>query len=267
MLQYDADGTALYGWIAWVDDATPQPGVLLFHTGAGPQDVFLRWRAVSLARMGYIALVADVFGDASGAAWTPRGKASLGVSHVAYNRTLRERRALAALMRLRRHPRVDPTRIAVMGWCFGGLAAFDLARISASARDVAVSGRASAPLGLRAIITFHGVLASCLAAPLTDGSAALSARVLVLAGEDDPFAGRADELTACADRLRAAGAAWEVKTYRHARHAFTNPGQTTEPDPDLDYDEEAAGAAWAAALDLLCETSVSTGCREHWAAS
>jgi len=55
------------------------PGMILFHTGAGPQDIFLRWKADSLineqttfGENGCVVLIADILGDDTGWAWRDR---------------------------------------------------------------------------------------------------------------------------------------------------------------------------------------------------
>jgi hypothetical protein len=51
------------------------PGLLFFHTGAGPNDVFLQWKADSLVTNddifpdGCVVFIADILGDDIGWAW------------------------------------------------------------------------------------------------------------------------------------------------------------------------------------------------------
>ena len=70
---YGGDPT-LYGRFVWGEGVTSsgrRPGVLLVHTAVGPHDLFLHWRAESLASLGYVVLIVDCLGDATGKGWDP----------------------------------------------------------------------------------------------------------------------------------------------------------------------------------------------------
>ena len=120
---------------------------MLAHTGAGPHDLFLHWRATALAAMGHVVFIADFFGDAAGDKWD-----SAAWEATKHTRVDLESAATAALEQLRSHPLVDKTRLVVMGYCYGGLPIFELLR--------------QAPNGLRGVISFHGVLPTCSSGPL-----------------------------------------------------------------------------------------------------
>jgi dienelactone hydrolase len=247
---YDASSSGtLYGEFFYSDDsaAAPdaaadggassgprRPGVVLFHTGAGPRDVFLHWRATSLAAAGFVVFVADMIGDAAGDKWD--GASWLASAPPAHNWTLG---ASAALRELRAHPRTDGSRLAAIGWCAGGLPVFDLLRAS--------------PAGLVAVVSFHGDLRRCIGAPFgrTD------TRALLAVGNADPFAGRPEDVDACTARLAHAGIRYQLATYGpDVVHAFSNPGQVHAPEgPSFRYDELAAMASWRAARALLCDAT------------
>ena len=55
----------LYG-DAYAPRAERAPVVVLFHTAAGPRDLFVQWHAEVLRARGYGVFVADLFGDARG---------------------------------------------------------------------------------------------------------------------------------------------------------------------------------------------------------
>ena len=92
-----------------------------------------------------------------------------------------QRRMHLALSQIRNQPEVDGTRIAAMGFCFGGLCVLDLAR---SGADV---------LG---VVSFHGLFGS----PGNTGGNRISARVLALHGWDDLMA-TPDQVIALADEI------------------------------------------------------------------
>src|SRR5207247_9649203 len=109
----------------------------------------------------------------------------------------------AALEQLKHDPRVDTTRIAAIGYCFGGAVVLDMAR-------------AGAPLA--AVATFHGALAT--KTPAQPGK--IKARILVLAGGADPFV-PPEQIDAFKREMQAAGARFDVIVYPGAKHGFTNP--------------------------------------------
>ena len=139
----------------------------------------------------------------------------------------------AALEQLKRDPHVDTTRIAAIGYCFGGGVVLGMARAGAD---------------LAAVVTFHGALAT--AAPAQPGK--VKARVLVLAGGADPFV-PPDQVEAFKREMQAAGAGFEVTTYPGAKHGFTNPDAATYGMPQLAYDAAADRESWAAMLKLFRE--------------
>lgn len=216
----------------------PRPGVLLVHTAVGPQDLFLRWRAEALASRGYIVLIADLLGDALGDGWDPEFAAPRRQVYVD-NRALLGRRMRAALEELKSLPNVDGTRLAAVGYCFGGRAVVDLLKI--------------APLeatGLRGVVSFHGVVDD-VDPPEVDTASASVGRTLLCHAESDPFVPR-PRLDACLESLSRIGCVWELQSFGGvAKHAFTNPAQALNPRREFGYDPIAERSSWAAAKRFL----------------
>lgn len=231
----DANGfVQLHGEYIWsARGPTKRPGVVIYHTAAGPRDVFLTWKATALAAMGFVAFIADSYGDANGDKWD-----ALAWRAGAHPEVDSRSAALLALEQLSTHELVDETRLVAMGWCAGGPPLFELLR--------------GTQTGLVAAISFHGVFhgRGCNATPLPHSST----RVLLALGNADPMAGRAEDVAACMERLESAGIAYEIDTYGPSvRHAFTNPGQVQAPKgPNFQYDARAAVASWRASRELLC---------------
>ncbi|MEO6825983.1 MAG: dienelactone hydrolase family protein [Microbacteriaceae bacterium] len=199
---YRHGGTELEGLL--VGDTTERrvrPGVLILHdwSGVGPN---VRMRATMLARLGYVAFAADLYGKGV----RPTGAAASSEAKKYYDDlTLLRGRVEAGYRRLSADPRVDPDHIAVIGYCFGGAAALEFARTS-----VAASG----------IVSFHGALI------VHDPSDAAQIRspLLVLTGGSDPVVPD-HVVTAFMDELRAApDVDWQLIAYGGAPHAFTVPG-------------------------------------------
>jgi dienelactone hydrolase len=128
-------------------------------------------------------------------------------------------------------PIIDSQRIVIMGFCFGGLCALDLARSNAD---------------IRGAVSFHGMLS-----PSGFTEPKVRAKVLMLHGYDDPLAPPEDML-AVAREFTAAGADWQLHAYGHTAHAFTNP-QAQSRDSGMQYDESADRRSWHALEEFLGE--------------
>jgi dienelactone hydrolase len=208
-----------------------RPSVLVAHAWDGPNKE-VRAKASQLARMGYLGFALDVYGKGV------RGGASddntkLMAPYIE-DRAFLRRRLLAALAAAKLHPFTDPSRIAVIGYCFGGLCALDLAR--------------AAPPELRAAVSVHGMLR----APEFTQTALMTAKVLVIHGWKDPLAPPEDVLTLTRE-LSDAGSDWQMILYGQAAHAFTNLGANNHRD-GIFYDETADRRSWAATCSFLEES-------------
>ena len=207
-----------------------RPCVLVAHAWDGQNDI-IRAKAEELAALGYVGFALDVYGK--GVRGDVAGDNTRLMAPFMDDRRMLRRRLLAAHEAARSLPAVDPMRIGVLGYCFGGLCALDLARAS--------------PEGLLAAISIHGPLVP----PSPTPPASIRAKVLVLHGWEDPTAPPADVL-AVARELTAAGADWQLHAYGHAMHAFTYPGAAA-PERGLLYDEAAARRAREATAGFLAE--------------
>lgn len=230
-VRFSSDGTELEGYLARPSgDDSPRPAVLVLHDWFGMTD-HVRVRAEMLARLGYVALAGDIYGVDS----QPKdgGEAGSLAGKFYGDVDLFRARALANLEKLRADPSVDSSRIAVMGYCFGGSGALEVARAGA---DVA------------GVVSFHGNLRT--GAPAEPGS--VTAPVLVLTGADDPVV-PPESVVAFEDELRAAGADdWQIVSYSGALHAFAVPG-TNMPEHGAAFQETANRRSWAAMNDFFGE--------------
>jgi len=127
---------------------------------------------------------------------------------------------------------VDQERIAVMGYCFGGLCALDMAR----------SG-----VNLKGAASFHGVLTP----PAQILAEDIKAKILVLHGYNDPMV-PPEQVNAFCEEMTQAGADWQVHMYGHVQHAFTNP-QAHDAQAGLVYNEHAAARSWQSLTHFLQE--------------
>ena len=230
-IEYRQGDTVLQGFIAW-DDAAPgkRPGVLVVHEWWGHND-HARNQARRLAEAGYVGFALDMYGK--GKVTTHPQDAQAFVAEVTKDPAVLAARFNAALEQLKRDPHVDTTRIAAIGYCFGGAVVLDMAR-------------AGAPLA--AAVTFHGALAT--KTPAQPGK--VKARILVLAGGADPFV-PPEQIEAFKREMQAAGAHFEVIAYPGAKHGFTNPNAAQYGMEQLAYNAEADKGSWAAMLKLFKE--------------
>src|SRR5213592_2994155 len=183
------------------------------------------------AGAGYVGFALDMFGK--GKVTTHPQEAQAFVSEVTKDPAVLAARFNAALEQLKRDPHVDPRRIAAIGYCFGGAVVLDMARAGAD---------------LAAVVTFHGALAT--KTPAQPGK--VKARVLVLAGDADPFV-PPEQVEAFRQEMQAAGARFEVVTFPGAKHGFTNPDAGKFGMDALAYDAAADRESWAAMLKLFKE--------------
>ena len=118
-----------------------------------------------MAELGYTALAVDMYGDGKQAA-TPDEGGKLSGEVLKNFDTVGAPRFMAALDFLKQQPSVDPSRIAAIGYCFGGSVVLNMAGQGAD---------------LRGVVSFHGGLGSVT--PAQAGK--VKAKVLVLTGAAD----------------------------------------------------------------------------------
>lgn len=225
-VEYTDRGTALTGWLAHpVGQA--RAAVLVFPTIANAQPAIER-RAAMLAQQGYVALIADFYGQpvASFEASRPLAEALRGdVEHY-------RARLFAALEALRAIPAANDLPLAAIGYCMGGQAVLELVREGAP---------------LAAVVSYHGLLNSDR--PAQRGFAG---RILVCHGDADPMAPR-DQVLAFWEEMDAVGNAWHFHSYSGVKHGFTDPASDTRRMAAIAYDASADRQSWAATLALFDE--------------
>lgn len=226
------DGTIkLEGYLAY-DDAIKgkAPGVIIVHEWTGLGEYAQR-RAREVAALGYVAFAADIYGKGIRAG-NPEDAAKLSSIYKA-DRKLARSRAMAALDELKTMKMVDQKKIAIMGYCFGGMVALELARCGAD---------------IVGTVAFHAPLDT--PNPMDAGN--IKGKVLVLHGADDPNVPAAAR-TAFEKEMRDAGVNWQMNIYGGAVHSFTNPAAGNDPGKGAAYNEQADQRSWEAMKSFFQE--------------
>ena len=233
---YEADGLELVATLAVPDGPGPFPGVLIGHEGPGLDDV-QRGRAAEMAELGYVGFALDYHGPL--APFVSREAMMARLDALSADPLRTRAIARAALSALLAEPKVDPRRIAAIGYCFGATVALELGRAGAD---------------VRAIVGFHPGLTNVRPAD----SAHITGRVLMCVGADDPIIPPAHR-TAFEAEMRAANVDWQLHVYGGVVHSFTHPRASQAGIPGIAYDAVAAQRARQAMLDLFDEVFTPTG--------
>jgi dienelactone hydrolase len=222
-LEYKDGEATLKGYLAYDDAAQgKRPGVLVVPEWWGVND-YVKSRADQLAGLGYVALVADIYGD--GFNTTDAKVAGQKAGEAKQAGWLRSRGRLA-IEQLRKHDRVDPQNVAAIGYCFGGSTVLELARAGEE---------------LKGVVSFHGSLDT--KQPAQAGQ--VKAKILVLHGAADPFV-PPQQLEAFVKEMKEAKADCQVVQYPEAQHAFTNPDVDKAKLDGAKYNKVADEQSWQA---------------------
>lgn len=210
-IDYSAHGKAMRGVLIW-DDAVkrPRPGLLLVSNWRGINQTNIA-KAKNIAGRDYVIFMGDMYGRDL----RPRNdaEAQAAVKPLYANRAEMRARAVAAFEELKQLAQthaapIDASRLAAIGFCFGGSSVLDLAR---SGTDVA------------AVVSFHGALST------DDPSLAknIKARVLAMNGADDK--GTMPDADKFMDEMRMSPAEWQFLVFGHAVHCFAEPDANSPP--------------------------------------
>ena len=229
-VEYRRNDTVFEGYFAWnAAAARPVPVVLIAHAWGGVGD-FERARARDLAELGYAGFCADLYGKGVRGSG-PEENAKL-MRPFLDDRSFLQGRLQLAVDVAGRQDGVDASRMAAIGYCFGGLCVLDLARIRSRVQGV---------------VSFHGLFHP----PGNTAGNPIDAKVLALHGWDDPLV-PPEQVVALAAELTEAGADWQIHGYGHTAHAFTNP-EANDPDHGAQYSGSADRRSWQATVDFLGE--------------
>ena len=201
----------------------------------GGASTITRKRAEQLASLGYVAFAADMYGE--GKVTTHPQEAGQMAGEVRKNVKTWQGRAQAALKVLQDHELVDSTKIAAIGYCFGGATALELAYTGAD---------------LAAVVTFHGALP----VPEPEQAKAVKAKILICHGALDSFIPEAT-IQKVRDAFEEAKVNYEMNYYGGAVHSFTVPEADKAGMKGIAYNAAADQRSWRAMLRLFGEVLVA----------
>ena len=207
------------------------PAVIVAHTWTG-RDRFVEQKAELLASMGYLGFALDMYGD--GITGSSNEENSARMQPLLDNREELAHRVSAAYECVKEIPGVDQSRIAIIGYCFGGMCVLELARSGADVKGV---------------ISIHGIFS-----PGDIPNEKIISKILCLHGQDDPMV-PPQQVLDLENELSDAGADWQVHVYGGTMHAFTNPS-ANNPDFGTVYNPVADRRATKAIKDFFEEVFV-----------
>lgn len=212
------------GYIAYDPTVkTVRPAILVLPEWWGVTE-YPRKRAEMLAQLGYVAMVVDLYGR--GKVVNTPSDATEASGNFYKDPSVAKTRVEAALAKLKTFPGVDSKNIGVIGYCFGGAMALNLARMGED---------------FKATVSFHGGLSGVEA---TKGK--VKGRILVCHGGSDQFVSATD-VKAFRKNMDTTGTHYIFKTYNGAQHAFTNPAATETGKKfnlPISYNEKADKESW-----------------------
>lgn len=221
---YSVGGKNYNGYVTYdSNQAGKRPAVLVVHEWWGLTN-YPRSRAKQLAELGYIAMAVDMYGDGKTAA-DPKEAQALATPYYK-DPTLAKTMLDAAIKTLKTFPQTDTSKMAAIGYCYGGFIVLNAAKLGAD---------------LKGVVSFHGDLSGV---PVNKNL--LKAQILVCHGEADKFVTN-EAVDAFKKSMDSAGVDYTFKSYPNASHAFSNPGATElgkKFNLPIEYNAAADTASW-----------------------
>jgi len=223
-ISFAGDSTTMNGYVAYDTSLeTKRPAILIIPEWWGLND-YPKMRARELAKLGYIALAMDMYGN--GITTDSPGTAGKLAMPFYTNPQKAKARIEAALVALKSYMQTDTSKIAAIGYCFGGGMVLNAARLGEP---------------FKGVVSFHGTLVGTPA-----NKDLLKAQILVCHGADDPFV-KKEEVAKFKKQMDSIHADYTFKSYPGAVHAFTNPKATETGKKwniPIAYNAAADSASW-----------------------
>lgn len=220
---YTIDSLRMNSYVVYDENVQgKRPAVLVIHEWWGLND-YAKRRAKQLAEMGYIAMAVDMYGN-NRTADNAKDAEKLATPYYMDPQMAKEVFD-TAVSQLKKYEQVDQTKMAGIGYCFGGGMLLNFARMGEP---------------LNGVVSFHG---SLLGTPADKNLT--KAEILVCHGEKDDFVNA--QVAPFKKQMDSIGKAITFKTYPNATHAFTNPDATATGKRlgmPIEYNAAADTASW-----------------------
>ena len=229
-ITYTGDNATMSGFVVYDENSTVRrPAVLVVPEWWGLND-YTKSRARQLAKLGYVAMAVDLYGNGKIADNPDSAKAFATPFYM--NPVAAKTRIDAAIAKIRTYGAVDTSNIAAIGYCFGGGMLLNTVRLGDE---------------LKGVVSFHG---SLIGTPARKDL--LKTKILVCHGNADQFVSQKD-VAEFKKQMDSIGADYKFIGYDSATHAFTNPDSTATGlkfQMPIAYNEKADTASWTAMKDL-----------------
>lgn len=233
LVEYKDGKASLEGFLVYDDSWTgTRPAVVIVHQWMGITD-HEKNSAEKLAGQGYVAFVADIYGKGV----RPTNQEEAGKFAGQYKGDIKSfrQREKAALDFIAKNKKVDPKRLVIMGYCFGGTGALEAAR---------------AGLPVIGAVSFHGGLST----PHPEATKSVKAKLLIMHGAVDPYV-PPQEVDRFVKEMNEAKADYQFISYSGAVHGFTQKMAGSDPSKGAAYNEAADRRSWQALLSFLREVA------------
>jgi dienelactone hydrolase len=221
-ISYEIAGKKYDGFVTYNENQKgKRPGIVVVHEWWGLNN-YSRMRAEELAKLGYIALAADMYGNGQTA--NDPNEAQRLATPFYQDPSLAKNRLDAAINFLKTYPQTDTSEIAAIGYCFGGFVVLNSAKLGTD---------------LKGVVTFHGGLGG-VKPPKN-----LKTKFLICHGANDQFEN--PHVAQFKKEMDSAGVDYTFKLYPNATHAFSNPEATATGkkfNMPIAYNAAADSASW-----------------------
>lgn len=225
----EINGKKFEGYVSYKEnEERKRPAILVVHEWWGLNE-YSRRRAKQLAELGYIAMAVDMFGNGQTA--EDPGSAQALATPFYKDPTLAKERLDAAINFLKTYPQTDTSKMAAIGYCFGGYVVLNAAKLGSD---------------LKGVVSFHGGLTG--AKPQEN----MKTKFLICHGGNDQFEN--PHLEEFKKEMDSVGADYIFKIYPNASHAFSNPNATEKGEQynmPIRYNQAADSASWNNMIDFL----------------
>lgn len=230
------DGVKTFNSMMAYDSANPgkKPIVLIIPEWWGVND-YVKNRAKQIAELGYFAMVVDMYGGGK-VLDNPKDAGTESMKYYKSSRLAQERFDNAMAI-AKSYKEADTSKVAVIGYCFGGTMALNMARLGEP---------------LKGVVSFHGGLENY---GITARKGGITTPLLVLNGDADSFV-PVTQVNEFKKEMETANANMQFVGYPNAKHAFTNPDATKLGEKfkiDIKYDEAADKASWEEMKNFLAK--------------